>query len=201
MHNFLKAFFWYPAAFFLIISLNLAYNKQMVPIKTKHVVRQSIDTTTKNKSILFAAVPLTHLEIKAAIAGGDARPIIIENYLRHYKSPMLSWTNQIIRTADQYGVDPYLIVAIAQQESNLGKITPPACHNAWGWGIHSKGTLCFDNWDQGIETFTKGLADKYLAYGLRTPEEIMTKYNATSPGGAWAKGVSQFLADLQTGEW
>jgi hypothetical protein len=29
----------------------------------------------------------------------------------------------------------------------------------------------------------------------------MTKYNATSPGGAWAKGVNQFLEELQTGSW
>jgi hypothetical protein len=107
----------------------------------------------------------------------------------------------IVKVSDRFEVDPYLIVAIAQQESNLGKIMPPNCHNAWGWGIHSAGTLCFDSWNEGINTFVSGLSEKYLAYGLHTPEEIMTKYNATSPNGAWAKGVNQFLEELQSGNW
>lgn len=107
----------------------------------------------------------------------------------------------IVKTADRFNVDPYLVVAIAQQESNLGKITPPSCYNAWGWGIHTASTLCFDSWQEGINTFTEGLSEKYLAYGLKTPEEIMTRYNATSPGGAWAKGVTQFLEELESGNF
>lgn len=201
MKNLFKALFWYPITFGILIASYFGYSFFHLSSSDKTLIRQNINTTTKNKSILFAAIPLTTFEIKSAIASEDARPIIIDRYLKHYNSPMLPWTGKIIGTADKYGIDPYLIVAIAQQESNLGKITPPYCHNAWGWGIHTKGTLCFDSWDEGIEVFTRGLADKYLAYGLRTPEEIMTKYNATSPGGAWAKGVNQFLSALQVGEW
>ena len=131
----------------------------------------------------------------------DARPLLINKYLKSYNSPMAGLGEYIVKTADHFDVDPYLVVAIAQQESNLGKLMPPNCHNAWGWGIHSAGTLCFDSWNEGINTFISGLAENYLAYGLKTPEQIMTKYNATSPGGAWAKGVSQFLDELQHGEW
>ncbi|MEI6690599.1 MAG: hypothetical protein WCL07_02500 [bacterium] len=201
MKNLIKVFLWYPTTILMITGLYFAFNSNLGKQSAPHLVRQSIDTVTKNKSILFAAIPLASLDIKSAIASEDARPIIIERYLRHYSSPMLTYSGKIVGTADKYGVDPYLVVAIAQQESNLGKITPPSCHNAWGWGIHSAGTLCFDNWDEGIETFTRGLSDKYIAYGLQTPEEIMTKYNATSPGGAWSKGVSQFLDELRSGTW
>jgi len=200
MKSLWKAFFWYPLALIMLISIYFAYTS-LITTPKPHLVRQKIDIISKSKSILFAAIPLNGFEIKSAIASEDARPIIIERYLRHYKSPMIPYIGQIVGTGDKYGVDPYLIIAIAQQESNLGKITPPACHNAWGWGIHSRGTLCFDTWEEGIEVFTRGLADKYLAYGLRTPEEIMTKYNATSPGGSWAKGVRQFLTALETGNW
>jgi len=152
-------------------------------------------------SFIFAAIPQTTLEIKTAIASEDARPILIEQYLKHYKSPMAGHGDYIVKTADHFGIDPYLVVAIAQQESNLGKLMPPSCHNAWGWGIHSKGTLCFDTWQEGINTFTQGLSEKYAAYGLRTPDQIMTRYNPTSPGGAWAKGVNQFLEELHSGSW
>lgn len=164
------------------------------------LVRQEI-VSFKNQPVTFAAIPHVAFEIKTALAQEDARPLVIERYLSDHHSPMVGLGDYIVRTADHFNLDPYLVVAIAQQESNLGKIMPPDCHNAWGWGIHSAGTLCFDDWREGINTFISGLSTKYLAYGLHTPEEIMTKYNATSPNGAWAKGVSQFLEELRTGNW
>ena len=167
---------------------------------TSGVLRQEMPQININH-FTFGAIPQTILEIKTAIASEDARPTLIENYLKYYKSPMVGNGDYIVKISDHFGVDPYLVVAIAQQESNLGKLMPPNCHNAWGWGIHTAGTLCFDSWQEGINTFVKGISEKYHAYGLWTPEEIMTKYNATSPGGAWAKGVSQFLDELHSGNW
>lgn len=164
------------------------------------LIRQEI-SHFKDSPITFASLPKIALEIKAAFATQDARPLVIQKYMKHYGSPMESYARYIVDVADAHNVNPYLVVAIAQQESNLGKLMPPNCHNAWGWGIHTAGTLCFDNWEEGINTFISGLAESYLAYGLHTPEEIMTKYNSTSPDGAWAKGVSQFLADLNSGSW
>lgn len=201
MKYLLRLFLLYPSALIVIFGGFLTYSTTNAKLGTPHITRQNIDTVSKKKSVLFAAIPLSSLEIKSAVASEDARPIIIERYMRHYNSPMISYTHTLVQKADQYGVDPYLIVAIAQQESNLGKITPPACHNAWGWGIHSKGTLCFDDWEKGIDTFAKGISEKYLAYGLRTPEEIMSKYVPHSPEGAWARGVNQFLNALHSGKW
>jgi len=82
-------------------------------------------------AFLFAAIPQSTLEIKTAIASEDARPILIERYLSHYKSPMVGHGDYIVKTADHFNLDPYLIVAIAQQESNLGKLMPERCHNAF----------------------------------------------------------------------
>lgn len=200
MKSFLKVALWFPAAVLtLFFTLNL-FNQFSHTKGIKGLVRQEI-ADFKNQPIIFAALPKVSFEIKTALAKEDARPMLIDRYLSHYKSPMAGMGDYIVKVSDAVGLDPYLVVAIAQQESNLGKLMPPNCHNAWGWGIHSAGTLCFDSWNEGINTFTSGLADKYLAYGLRTPEQIMTKYNATSPGGAWAKGVNQFLEELQTGNW
>lgn len=201
MKSFLRVVAFLSMGIIFFVSSILIYPKFTHTKALGGLLRQEMASIANGGNFAFAAIPLATLEIKSAIASEDARPIIIEKYLTHYKSPMAGLGDYIVKTADHFNLDPYLVVAIAQQESNLGKLMPERCHNAWGWGIHSKGTLCFDTWQEGINTFTQGLAEKYLAYGLRTPEEIMTKYNATSPGGAWAKGVNQFLAELNSGNW
>ena len=200
MKSLLKVALWFPATILcLVLSINL-YSHFSLTRGIHGLIRQEL-SEFKNQGVTFAALPKVAFEIKTALAKEDARPMIINRYLSHYESPMAGMGDYIVKTADHFDLDPYLVVAIAQQESNLGKITPPNCYNAWGWGIHSAGTLCFSSWEEGINTFVSGLSDKYLAYGLHTPEEIMTKYNPTSPGGAWAKGVNQFLDELQSGNW
>ncbi len=196
----LKIIAWFSLAIPTFIFSVETYQGYSATKGIQGLIRQEVNTF-KNSPITFTSLPRLAITIKTAVAKEDARPIVIHKYMARYDSPMLDYAKYIVDISDSYGVDPYLIVAIAQQESNLGKLMPKDCHNAWGWGIHSAGTLCFDSWEEGINMFISGLAKNYLAYGLRTPQEIMTKYNSTSPDGAWAKGVSQFLSDLQTGDW
>lgn len=200
MKAILKVVLWFPATILCLAIAITTYSKANSTRGINGLIRQELQDF-RNQPISFAALPKAAFEIKTALAKEDARPMLINRYLAHYNSPMSGMGDYIVKVSDRFEVDPYLIVAIAQQESNLGKLMPPDCHNAWGWGIHSAGTLCFDSWNEGINTFVSGLSEKYLAYGLRTPEEIMTKYNATSPGGAWAKGVNQFLEELESGSW
>ena len=200
MKSLLKVILWFPATLLCLVFTITTYSRISTTRGMHGLIRQEIEGF-KNQPITFAALPRVTFEIKTALAKEDARPLVINKYLTRYNSPMVGMGEYIVKVSDHFDLDPYLVIAIAQQESNLGKITPPDCHNAWGWGIHSAGTLCFDSWEQGITTFSEGLSSKYLAYGLHTPEEIMTKYNATSPGGAWAKGVNQFLDQLQSGNW
>jgi len=136
----------------------------------------------------------------------DDYPLIINNYLAKYQSPMTGMGEFIVAKAEELGnrlpVDPtylaFLTIAVGQNESNLGKKMPPNCFNAWGYGIHSSGTLCFKNWEEGITKFMTGVAENYITKrGLDTPEEMMTMYTPHSPNGAWAKGVKQFMEDLK----
>lgn len=200
MKSLIKLLAWFgvavPTLLFLVFTLQSYTQTKGAP----GLIRQEITYLTEG-SVSFASLPKISLEIKTAFAREDARPLVIHKYLERYGSPMDPYVHHLVDVADAHNVDPYLVVAIAQQESNLGKLMPPSCHNAWGWGIHSEGTLCFDNWEEGINTFISGLAENYLAYGLKTPEEIMTKYNSTSPEGAWAKGVSYFLSQLHSGNF
>lgn len=157
----------------------------------------------------YAAIPDTMAELQTMTVTKDARPVIVENYFKKWSSPMTGWGKFIVDKSEelgkQYGVEPtylaYLTVAIAQQEGNLGKKMPSNCYNTWGYGIHSEGTLCFSNWEEGINRFMSGVVKDYMVdRKLLTTEQIMTRYTPNSPEGSWAKGVNQFLADLYSGK-
>lgn len=200
MKTLLKVLVWYPLTIALLLFTLHTYQTYSLTKGAPGLIRQELSSLSKN-SLTFASLPRSAFEIKTALASRDARPLLIDKYFARYNSPMAGLGQYIVETGDQYGVDPYLVVAIAQQESNLGKLMPPDCHNAWGWGIHSAGTLCFDTWTEGISIYIQGIANKYHGYNLYTPEEIMTKYVPHSPEGAWAKGVNQFLDTLNSGDF
>ncbi|MBI4029268.1 MAG: hypothetical protein HY376_02795 [Candidatus Blackburnbacteria bacterium] len=152
--------------------------------------------TPKFGSQVYAAIPDPVGKVAGAATVGDARVEIIRQYLEKYDSPLLPYADQIVAKAAENGVDFRLLVAIAQQESNLCKKIPENSFNCWGWGIHSKGTLKFQNYSEAIDTISKGLKAEYLDKGYTTPEEIMKKYTPASPG-TWAAGVTQFLVEME----
>lgn len=130
-----------------------------------------------------------------SIKTDDAIPEIVKNYLKKYNSPLLPYADYIVTVSRDHHLDPRLIIAIAQQESNLCKKIPDDSHNCWGWGIHSQGTLKFANYKESIDAVIQGLAKNYLGKGLSTPEEIMGIYTPLSDG-SWARGVQQFLDEM-----
>jgi hypothetical protein len=139
-------------------------------------------------------------EIKSQISGSDARPVIIERYLAKYKSPLLPYANKIFELSQTYGFEYYWIVAIAQQESNLCKKIPDNSYNCWGYGIHKKGTLAFENYDLALQSYAEYLKTQYFDKGLNTPELIMKKYCPYS-NGSWAYGVQHFIDEMESGNF
>lgn len=156
-------------------------------------------SSSKNFSypeVYSAEQPLSSAQLKSNIVIGDARPVIIRNYLLFYHSPLLPYADLIFSVSQKYGLDYRLLVAIAQQESNLCKKIPPDSYNCWGWGIHSRGTLKFSSYPEAIETVARGLREEYLDKGFDTPEKIMKKYTPFS-NGSWAAGVRQFMEEME----
>lgn len=130
------------------------------------------------------------------VISADARPILVKRYLEKYNSPLAEFSELIFDVSQRYGLDYRMIVAIAQQESNLCKKSPVNCFNCWGAGIHSRGTMCFDDYPQGIEWMAKYLKEEYLDKGRQTVDQIMEKYCPLS-NGSWAFGVKQFMAEME----
>jgi hypothetical protein len=166
-------------------------------------------TTSKNSQVLgvnsyyepgvqiYASLPNDFPSFSGRVLAKDARVEIIGKYLEMHNSPMTPYAEYIVKMADTYELDWRLTTAIAMKESGLGKAMPSSdCNNAWGYGIHSKGTLCFDSWEEGIETVSKGLKENYIDLGYVTPEEIMSKY-AHPDSTTWAVGVSYYISQIK----
>lgn len=151
---------------------------------------------TKAGANIFAALPGELPSIEASVGGSDARVEIIKNYLTKYNSPLAPYADRIVEAADKNEIDFRLTTAIAQQESNLCKAIPEGTYNCWGWGIHSRGTLGFSSFEEGIDVVSSGLKKEYINKGLLTPELIMRKYTPLS-NGSWAYGVRLFMEEMR----
>lgn len=154
-----------------------------------------------SRSSIYASFPPEIKTIASSVITENATPVIIENYLRKYNSPLLMYSDLIVSLSEKFGVKPQLIVAIAQQESNLGKKSPSDCYNAWGWGIHKNGTKCYNNWPEAIESVIKGIKNDYCDKGLCEDPCLMMKKYTPGSNGSWCFGVNMFLNDLETGDF
>jgi hypothetical protein len=145
---------------------------------------------------LYQALPNSAGSVSFEVGTADARPVIIRQYLEKYRSPLVDQADHFFQISQKYNLDYRLLVAIAQQESNLGKKVPDDTHNAWGWGIHSRGTLGFSSWEEGIETVAQGLRENYLNRGFVDVEQIASRYAPPSKE-SWAFGVNQFMKEME----
>lgn len=141
-----------------------------------------------------------NMVMEGRAVSGDARPLMIKKYLEKYNSPLAPYSDLIFELSEQYGFEYYWIVAIAQQESNLCKKAPEGTHNCWGYGIHKRGTLGFDNYELALKSYAEYLDREYFKKGRTTTEDIMKKY-CPSSDGSWARGVNQFIEQLKTGNF
>jgi len=185
---------------FLVLTLAVGFSEMAFLSKTggsgnvlgmnngKVVIEAAAEDNSKN------------ISMEATATGADARPVLIKKYLEKYKSPLAPYSDLIFQISEDYGFEYYWIPAIAQQESNLCKKAPEGSHNCWGYGIHKKGTLKFDNYELAIKSYAEYLKREYFDKGLNTPELIMTKY-CPSSNGSWANGVNQFIEELKSGSF
>lgn len=181
--------------------LGFSFYLTKLPLFTPGKVLGEAGIATPAPNHLFNALPEENGVLAPTIRSADSTPVIIENYLARYKSPLLPHAQTIVRVARKYNVDPRLIVAIAQQESNLGKKSPENCFNAWGWGIHERGTKCFTSWEEAIDAVTRGISSGYCSKGLCDDPCVMMKKYTPKSNGSWCAGVNQFLKEMEFGDF
>jgi hypothetical protein len=161
------------------------------------IYTQNAHLSTNNQAATYAALPSTQNVLGASISeidGSSAEKI--RQFLANYNSPLEPYAIDIINSADEYGLDRRLLVAIAMQESGLCKVIPVGSNNCWGFGIYTGHVTRFADYKEGIYTVSKALATRYKKKGLVTPEQIMTMYTPSS-NGSWAIGVNRTMGKLQ----
>lgn len=194
-----RAFFLTSILFFAtfivfieLLALSKLPKKQILGASNKNLIRVLIGQAKKDGE--------NEMTISSKVTTDDARPIIIKNYLEKYHSPLVPYSDLIYRVSKDYGFEYYWIVAIAQQESNLCKKAPENSFNCWGYGIHKKGILRFKSYELSIRSYAEYLKREYFDKGLDTPELIMKKY-CPSSDGSWARGVWQFINEMENGDF
>jgi hypothetical protein len=124
----------------------------------------------------------------------DNRAKVLKTYLEKYNSPLADHADTFIKTADTYDLDWKLVAAIAGLESGYGKAIPPNSFNGWGWGIYGTQVHYFTGWDDGIETVSKGLRERYIGKGNQANIYAIGKTYAASP--TWAVRVIGFMNQI-----
>lgn len=179
---------------FMVVVMGSSFQKQVKIISEKSNHGQRVILAVQNE---MATVGGDEITTETAVAD-DARPLLIKKYLGKYHSPLIPYSDLILKLSQIYGFDYYWIVAIAQQESNLCKKIPENSYNCWGYGINSAGTLRFDSYETSLKSYAEYLKREYFDKGLNTPELIMKKYCPHS-NGSWAYGVNQFIGEIESG--
>lgn len=182
--------FWFATALTTLV-FSLCFS---LYLSTTKFVKPSVQSFK-----LYAALPESTSSITDNIEQADARPKIIENFFTGYKSVLSANSITFVQVADKYKLDYRLLPSIAMQESNGGRKVISDSYNPFGYGIYGALVTRFNSWDEAIERVGRALREDYLNKGLKTPYQIMTKYTPPSleKEGAWAKGVSTFMKELQ----
>lgn len=167
--------------------------------KSKDLV---LGTTTSSQPVyqsgiqIFASLPSPLPSISGEVKAADARVGLLKSYLYARNSPLANSAEFIVKTSERYDLDYRLTTAIAQKESGLCRVIPEGSNNCWGWGIHSKGVIKFDTYEEGIETVSRGLKEFYIDQGYITVEDIMVKY-ANPSSTTWAEGVLRYMDQIE----
>ncbi len=173
-----------------LITLSKTNEVEKAEVKTPNTIYNHIYGVQ-----VYASLPSSFPSISGEVTSADSKVGLIHEYLLEKESSLAPYAEFIVKTAEKYGLDYRLTTAIAQKESGLCKVIPEGSHNCWGWGIHSKGTLTFNTYEEAIDTVSRGIKENYIDQGYITLEEIMAKYTPLSPG-TWAEGVGFYMNQI-----
>jgi hypothetical protein len=184
---------FFTTAFFAVTLVGFLFSL-IISLIFYHSSNTSLASQKQN--VAYAALPTSQNVFSTEIITQDGRIEAVRQFFAAYNSPLEPYAEDVVKAADEYGLDFRLTPAIAMQESNLCKKIPKNSFNCWGYGIYGGKVTRFSDYKEGIYTVSKSLGTKYKGNGLVTPDQIENTYTPPSEG-SWANGVNHFMEQLQ----
>lgn len=204
MKNFIIITSWFAgvsmALFVSFLTLHTLTQTQELPALLRN---QFIESGNDQEQLSMARISGAVKGLNTVIQKGDARPVLIAQFLEKNNSPLKPydyWGEYLTQIADKYNMDFRLLPSIAMQESNLCKAIPEDSFNCLGLGVHKRGTWGFPSYESNFDKAAEILRKNYLDEGYITPDEIQDKYTPSS-NGSWEFAVNQFMEKLETAEF
>ncbi len=186
---------WFPLTLSLL-AVNLSL---LVTLANK---ANATENMTRLPPRIAAASYGTEQVLGASILAGDARALLLAQFLKQHASPFAEYAQYILDRAEHYNLDYRLLPAIAMCESNAGKRIPSKdSFNAWGISVET-GELNgakFPNWLYAIDWVSRYMKEKYYDRGITTLIDIGAIYAPPSVenGNSWANCVEHFMEEIQ----
>jgi hypothetical protein len=185
---------WFPLTIIMLI-INISL---LVHYESEAVVRGKLNASASyDNNFQLAAAGGTSQVLSATVTAGDARVLLLSQFLKKHSSPMAPYADAFVTEADKNGIDFRLLPAIAMCESNLGKRIPSKdSYNAWGVAVYT-GQLSgkkFDSWANAISWVTKYMKEHYYDRGYTDLYDIGAIWAPPSKenGYSWTNCVESF---------
>jgi hypothetical protein len=140
-------------------------------------------------------------EQEEIVFDGLTRQELIDKLNRNLNSTLSDTGELFADYAIEYGIDPYLAVAIVLHETgcswNCSELVTQ-CNNVGGQkgnpGCFGGSYAAFSTLEEGIKSYMDNLYQNYYAIGLTTPELINTKYAAST---TWASKIHYYINKIK----
>jgi hypothetical protein len=189
---------------FCVTLILLIVNVTMLAVYTNNTAqarRLNADSAVSTNFQLTAAGGTSQM-LDATVIAGDARVLLLHQFMSKYQSPLTQYADVMVAEADRNGLDFRLVPAIAMCESNLGiRIPSRDSYNAWGLAVYT-GQLSgkkFENWPAAIQWVSSYIKERYYDKGYKDLYAIGAIWAPPSVnnGYSWTNCVEGFMKSIQ----
>lgn len=157
------------------------------PKKEENVEKEEIQPLEEEKN-----VPTQELLIDPIVYDGLTLKELTAKLDRVLKSNLSNTGRYFAKYSIEYGVDPYIALAITLHETGCNGTCSKAVkqYNNVGGMKNSGGLIKFATLEEGIKGYIYNLKKNYYSKGLTTLEQMNKKYAASS---SWSKQVNRYV--------
>lgn len=139
--------------------------------------------------------PMNISDSKNISPNHDIRILALYEFLKAYRSPLMDYTEEIVKQADLNAMDYAIIPAISMQESGGCKSIPADSYNCWGYGIYGTKITRFSSYPEAIAKVSKTVKEAYIKDGLTNPTLVEDRWTPSSKG-QWSYSVNYFIIKI-----